>query len=143
MSPDAKPATANLIPVLRYGDCTAALGFLVDVFGFTPGAVYRDEAGQVVHAELGFGHGGLMIGPVADTPFGKYMRQPGAAGGVTASFFVVVNDPDAHHARSVAAGFEILLPLRDESYGSREYTVRDPEGHVWTFGTYELASAAA
>lgn len=136
---EAKATHANLIPVFRYTDCTAAVEFLTDVFGFTPGNIYRDEAGNVVHAELSFGHGAIMIGPVADTAFGKFMRQPKEAGGITASFFVVVNDPDAHFARSQAAGFEILLPLRDESYGSREYSVRDPEGHIWTFGTYEVA----
>lgn len=140
MANHAKSTTASLIPVLRYADCTAALKFLSDVFGFTEGNSFRDDAGKVMHGELSFGHGGIMIGPVADTPFGKYMRQPGEVGGVTASFFVVVNDPDAHFARSQAAGFEILLPLRDESYGSREYTVRDPEGHIWTFGTYELVA---
>jgi uncharacterized glyoxalase superfamily protein PhnB len=140
---EAKAANANMIPVLRYADCTAALDFLTRVFGFDEGAVYRDEAGNVMHAEFSFGHGGLMIGPVADTPFGKYMRQPKEAGGVTASLFVVVADPDAHYARSEAAGLEILMPLRDESYGSREYSVRDPEGHIWTFGTYEIGAAGA
>ncbi|MEO6015136.1 MAG: VOC family protein [Devosia sp.] len=143
MSNDAKPTRVSLLPVLRYSDCTAALRFLTEVFGFTEGMSFRDDAGKVVHAELWFGNGGMMIGPVADTPFGKFMRQPGEAGGVTASLFLVVSDPDTHHARSQAAGFEILLPLRDEPYGSREYSVRDPEGHIWTFGTYDAAANKA
>ena len=63
--------------------------------------------------------------------------------GVTASLFAVVHNPDAHYARSVAAGFEILLPLRDEAYGSREYRVRDPEGHIWTFAEPIKVVAAA
>ena len=141
MSNDAKVTSVSLLPVLRYSDCTAALTFLTEIFGFTEGAAFRDESGNVQHAELWFGNGGIMIGPVADTPFGKFMRQPKEAGGVTASFFVVVADPDTHHKRAAAAGFEILMPLRDESYGSREYTVRDPEGHIWTFGTYDAAAA--
>ena len=69
------------------------------------------------------------------------MNPPEGAG--AASFFCAVTDPDAHFARTQAAGFEIILPLRDESYGSREYSVRDPEGHVWTFGTYEPVQKAA
>ena len=128
--------TSALFPVIRYRDCTAALSFLTKTFGMTEGTSFRDEAGKVVHAELWCGSGCLMIGPVTDTPFSKVMRQPEEAGGVTASLFVVTDDPDGHFARSQAAGFEILLPLRDESYGSREYSVRDPEGHAWTFGTY-------
>jgi uncharacterized glyoxalase superfamily protein PhnB len=30
----------------------------------------------------------------------------------------------------------VLFPLKDSSYGSRDYTARDPEGVSWTFGTY-------
>ncbi len=141
MSDDATNTRVSLVPVLRYADCNAALEFLTRTFGFTEGNVFRDEAGKVMHAELWFGNGGVMISPVMDTPFGKFMRQPREAGGVTASFFIVVNDPDAHHQRAVDAGFEILLPRRDESYGSREYSVRDPEGHIWTFGTYDAAAS--
>lgn len=143
MASDPKDTRTPLMPVLRYRDCNRALDFLTNVFGFTEGSSYRDEAGNVMHAELWFGNGGIMIGPVADTPFGRVMRQPDEAGGVTASIFCVVNDPDAHHARSRQAGFELVMPLRDESYGSREYSVRDPEGHVWTFGTYDPQPQAA
>jgi uncharacterized glyoxalase superfamily protein PhnB len=143
MANDAKQTTAPLMPVLRYRDCNQALDFLTQTFGFTEGNAFRDDAGKVMHAEVWFGNGGIMIGPVADTPFGRSMRQPKEAGGVTASFYCVVNDPDAHFARSQNAGFEIVLPLRDESYGSREYSVKDPEGHVWTFGTYDPQPKAA
>lgn len=140
MSNDAKATRVTLMPVLRYRDCNAALKMLTEVFGFTEGNSFRDEAGNVHHAELWFGNGGIMIGPVADTPFGKFMRQPGEAGGVTSALFLVVNDPDAHHARVAAAGLEILMPLTDQDYGSREYSVRDSEGHIWTFGTYDAAA---
>jgi uncharacterized glyoxalase superfamily protein PhnB len=143
MNKTAKETTAPLMPALRYSDCNKALDFLTNVFGFSEGNAFRDDKGNVQHAELWFGNGGIMIGPVADTPFSKVMRQPEEAGGVTASFFCVVNDPDAHFARSEAAGYEIILPLRDEPYGSREYSVRDPEGHIWTFGTYEPQPKAA
>lgn len=137
-----RPAHVNLIPVVRYADCNAATAMFTDVFGFTAGNVFRDDSGNIVHGEFSFGHGGIMIGPVADTAFGKYMRQPKEAGGITASFFVIVADPDAAFAKCEAAGLEVLLPLRDESYGSREFTVRDAEGHIWTFGTYEIAVMA-
>ena len=48
-----------------------------------------------------------------------------------------VADPDAHHARAKAAGAVITQPLKDEDYGSRGYSARDPEGNEWCFGTYE------
>ena len=43
---------------------------------------------------------------------------------------------DAHYQRAKAAGAEIVRELQDTSYGSREYAVRDPEGFLWSFGTY-------
>jgi uncharacterized glyoxalase superfamily protein PhnB len=135
-----KDTRVTLFPVLRYRDCNAALKLLTETFGFTEGNAFRDDTGNVQHAELWFGNGGIMIGPVADTPFGKFMRQPHEAGGVTAALWLVVNDPDAHHARAVAAGLEIVQPLKDQDYGSREYSVRDTDGHIWTFGTYDAAA---
>ncbi|MFR9750988.1 VOC family protein [Nocardia sp. 004] len=47
-----------------------------------------------------------------------------------------VVDPDALFARATAAGAEVVRDLRDEDYGSRGFTVRDPEGNLWSFGTY-------
>lgn len=142
MSADTSRSGAPVIPVLRYRDADAAAKFLDEIFGFAPRSLYRDEAGRIVHGELHFGASTVMIGPVSDTPFGRLMRQPADAGGVTTTIYVVVDDPDAHHRRSVEAGFEIVMPLRDESYGGREYSVRDPEGHVWTFGTYDPARSS-
>jgi uncharacterized glyoxalase superfamily protein PhnB len=48
-----------------------------------------------------------------------------------------VEDADKHYARAVAAGAEIVMELRDEDYGGRDYSCRDPEGHVWNFGSYD------
>ena len=48
-----------------------------------------------------------------------------------------MDDADAHHARARAAGAEILLALEDQDYGGRGYTCRDPQGHVWSFGTFD------
>jgi uncharacterized glyoxalase superfamily protein PhnB len=50
--------------------------------------------------------------------------------------YVVIENPDPHHERAVAAGAEIVRPLEDTDYGSRDYSARDPEGNLWSFGTY-------
>ena len=50
---------------------------------------------------------------------------------------IVVADPDAHYERARAAGAEIVRELTDEDYGSREYSARDLEGNLWSFGTYD------
>lgn len=49
---------------------------------------------------------------------------------------VRVQDADAHHAQAFAEGAEIVEPLEDKPYDGRGYSCRDPEGHVWNFGTY-------
>jgi uncharacterized glyoxalase superfamily protein PhnB len=55
------------------------------------------------------------------------------------SLYLAVDHPDAHHDRARQAGAEIVLGLKDEDYGSRGYTARDPEGNLWSFGTYRPA----
>lgn len=133
-----KRTTATLIPAMRYNDPNAAVDWLCRAFGFKQQAVYKDDSGKVVHAELSFGNGMIMLGPNAETEFGKHMLLPKDAGGrCTQTVYAIVDDVDAHHAQATAAGAEVVMPLRDESYGGREYSCRDIEGHVWTFGTYD------
>jgi uncharacterized glyoxalase superfamily protein PhnB len=134
---DAHP---NIFPALRYRDADAALAWLKEAFGFTEQAVHRDDAGALAHVELRLGSGLIM--------FGHYRPEGWLGGGSpdalasTLSVYVVVEDPDAHHARAVAAGATIVRELTDESYGSREYSARDPEGNLWSFGTYDPYRAA-
>lgn len=121
-------------PILSYRDARAAATFLVEAYGFEERAVYaRDDDPRVVeHAELRWPlSGGIMFGSAGkdDSPFGR--RQPG-----NDSVYVVCDDPDALFARATAAGAEVVRGLADEDYGSRGFTVRDPEGNLWSFGTY-------
>ncbi len=53
------------------------------------------------------------------------------------SIYIIVDDADAHHARAKAAGAEIVMEVADQDYGGRLYSCRDPEGHLWNFGTYD------
>lgn len=126
-----------LIPATRYRDCEAALDFLTGVLGLAEHAVYRDDKGRVVHAQLKLGQGLMMFGPVSDGDFDRLMVGPDAAGGVTTSIYVIVDDVAARHAQIAAAGAEIVMPLEAQSYGGSSFSVRDPEGHIWSFGDYD------
>lgn len=130
---------SRLISCLAYKDADAAVDWLVRAFGFKAHAVYRNDAGHVVHAELSFDNGMIMIGPDQGGDFGKMvMTLPERADGrCTQTIYVIVDDVDAHYARAAAAGAETLIAPRGESYGGRSYSVRDPEGHAWSFGTYD------
>ncbi|BDH56885.1 hypothetical protein MTP03_18240 [Tsukamurella sp. PLM1] len=50
--------------------------------------------------------------------------------------YVVVHDPDAVYARAQELGARLVREMREEDYGSRGFTVADPEGNTWSFGTY-------
>ena len=134
-----KTMTAPVIPVLTYADADSVLDWLCRAFGFAVHAAYRDDAGKPVHAELELAGGLVMIGPWGQGEFSRrFMALPADAGGrCTQSIYVVVGDADSHHAGAVAAGANIVFPPKDEDYGGRGYSARDPEGHVWTFGTYD------
>ena len=144
MSSTAANTRATLIPALRYRDAKAAIGYLCDVLGFEKHAVYEGEDGKVMHAELSFGNGMIMVGPVAPTEFGENMRQPDEIGmKETQAPYLVVADADVVHRRAKAAKFTILRDIRDEDYGGRGFTCRDPEGHIWSVGTYDPWQTAA
>jgi uncharacterized glyoxalase superfamily protein PhnB len=119
----------SVYPTLRYTDADAAITFLTDAFGLALGEVSRGSDGRVQHAELGWGNGVIMLGTRSD--------PPGPFDGGPVTLYLAVEDPDAHHDRAVAAGAEILMPLTDQPYGSREYAATDPEGNRWSFGTYQ------
>ena len=83
------------------------------------------------------GNGMIMLGDV-ETEYGASGRGADRKGqSVTQGLYVVVEDVDGHYARAKAAGAEIVLDLKTQDYGGRDYTCRDLEGHVWTFGTYD------
>jgi uncharacterized glyoxalase superfamily protein PhnB len=130
---------ATLIACFGYKDPDAAIAWLGRAFGFKEHAVYRGEDGSVVHAELSHGHSLIMIGPAGKSEYAqRFMTTPEALGGrCTQVVYIVVDDVDAHHATAVAAGAEIVQAPRDESYGGRSYGARDPEGYVWSIGSYD------
>ncbi|MGV9823653.1 VOC family protein [Nocardia xishanensis] len=121
-------------PSLAFRDAGAMTDFLVNAFGFRVSASYAREGDPsiVEHGELRWPlGGGVMFGTAGkdDTPFGQ--RKPG-----NDSIYVVCDKPDDLFERATAAGAEVVRGLRDEDYGSRGFTVRDPEGNLWSFGTY-------
>ena len=123
--------TPNIFPALRCRDAHASIDFLVHAFGFEKQAVFESPDGGVAHAQLRFGASVLGLNSASSTP----PESPWAA--VRQGIYVCVPEVDAHHDRASAAGATIAAALADQSYGSRDYAVRDPEGHLWTFGDYD------
>jgi len=132
-----------VIPGFRYRDAASAINWLDRAFGFRSGLVVPGDGGTIAHAQLtldtavGPRGGMIMVGSASDNDFGRLVSPPAAGGVCTQAAYVVVADADEHYARAVAEGAEILLDIQDMDYGGRGYTCRDPEGHVWSFGTYD------
>ncbi|WP_199810018.1 VOC family protein [Streptomyces sp. NRRL F-5126] len=133
----------GICPTLLYDDAKSAIRTLKEAFGFTEIAAYEGEDGKVLHAELAFGPGVVMLGSKGRAgAFASVMADAGPS-----SCYVVVDGGpaalDAHYARAAAAGVEILMEPTDQDYGSRDYMARDAEGNVWSFGTYAPALGGA
>jgi uncharacterized glyoxalase superfamily protein PhnB len=118
-------------PSLLARDARALIKFLVDAFGFEETVVYGDEQ-TVHHAELAWPPGGgIMLGTAPNPDTDDLPLRPGTFGA-----YVVTDDADALYKRATAAGAEVIRELQNTDYGSRDFTVRDPEGNQWSFGTY-------
>lgn len=121
----------TIYPSLRYHDARAAIDWLAEGYGFEATAVHAGDDGTVHHAELaGFG-GIVMLGTEPEGGDPKWGEHAGQSW-----LYLSTDDPDALHDRAVAAGAQIVRELEDTDYGSREFSSRDPEGNVWSFGTY-------
>jgi uncharacterized glyoxalase superfamily protein PhnB len=138
MPTTAKDTTVTIMPAMRYADAPAAIDWLCRTFGFEKYVVYPGEDGLIAHAELTFGNGMIMLGSARDDDYGKLVTTPGQVGGrTTQSVYIVASDIEALYSRVKAAGADIIRSLETTTYGSRDFSCRDPEGHLWSFGTYD------
>ena len=127
--PEHRP---TLISALCYKDPRAALHWLEKAFGFEQTMVILDDQDNVVHSEMSFGDGMIMVGSEWD----ERTRSPASLDRrTTQTVHVQLNeDIDAHCERARAAGAEINQEPSTQFYGDRTYRCIDPEGHIWTFG---------
>jgi uncharacterized glyoxalase superfamily protein PhnB len=114
-----------------YKDPVAALQCLEKAFGFERVMVITDAQGKLVHSQMKFSDGYIMVGG----EWADFVASPAsAAGRNTQTTHVQLKDGiDAHCERARAAGAVIVREPSDQFYGDRSYMARDPEGHVWTF----------
>ncbi len=121
-------------PTFLYADAPAAIDFLQSAFGFTASLVVPNDSDPSVieHAQLRWPEGGGVMLGTANRPGNPFSERPRGS----ASCYVVTDRPDEVHDRAVAAGATIFAPLKDEDYGSRGFSAVDPEGNLWSFGTY-------
>jgi len=121
----------SFIPSLAYRDNRTALAWLQEAFGFEPSMILTDSEGNIVHAEMTYGDGAVMIG----SEWADWTKSPASLGGKNTQRVHVRIDGgiDEHFARARQAGAKIVMEPADQFYGDRSYVATDPEGHYWTF----------
>ena len=131
----------SIIPCLRYADAPAAIDFLCEAFGFRRHAVHADpdNPSHIHHAQLVLDGNMIMVSSPSESDYSTAAKlvTVAEAGGVTQAPYVVLDDVDGHAAMARAAGADIFIEPADQDYGGRVYSARDPEGNVWSFGSYD------
>jgi uncharacterized glyoxalase superfamily protein PhnB len=117
----------TVFPCITFRDAHASIDWLERALGAERVAVYENDEGHVMHAEIRIGESVLMAG---DERAGSKATPPGVS-----IVYVVVEDADAAHERARAAGGAVTEP-EDKDYGSRDFTAVDADGNRWSVGTY-------
>jgi uncharacterized glyoxalase superfamily protein PhnB len=127
----AEPRRPVFTSSVIYRDNRAALAWLERVFSFDIAWVLTDSQDNIVHAEMRFGDGMIMIG----NEFAEWTKSPASVGGVNTQRIHVKLESgiDEHYARARAAGAKIVGEPEDQFYGDRTYAAEDLDGHRWTF----------
>lgn len=131
------PVLGTVIPTLRYRDCPAAIDWLCRAFGFQRHLIVPGDDGAVAHAQLTLGTGMIMVGSMRDDDYGRLIRMPGDDATVTQAPYIIVPEIDAHYQQAKEFGANIVTEIADQDHGGRLYSARDPEGHLWNFGSYD------
>jgi uncharacterized glyoxalase superfamily protein PhnB len=126
-------AIHEVFPYLRVKNAAAAIDFYKKAFGVLEKFRLTEPgpAGRIGHAELMFGCATVMVSE-------EYpelgILGPQSVGGASVSLHLHVDDCDALIARAVEAGAQLVRAPRDQFYGERSGSVRDPFGHEWLIG---------
>ena len=122
----------RVVPELVYDDVAAALDWLSTVFGFRETLRHTLDNGQVSHADMDTGCGGVVM----LTRVGGDLANPAADGHVCQKVIVFVDDVDGHFAAVERAGVGTVHRPTDKPWGLRQYLVKDREGHLWEFSQH-------
>ena len=115
--------------LLRVRDARTMTAFLQSI-GFREHATVTEKGdpSRILHAEWVWERGGgVMLSSMRADRFAV-----GPSGAV-----LVCPDPDDVLRRAVAAGATAVQPVEDQPFGGRSGTVRDPEGNLWNFSSYQ------
>jgi PhnB protein len=134
----------TFIPHITSSNAAAAIDFYKAAFGATEVARHvAPNSDKIMHAMLNINGGVLMLNDDFSAHMKSKPETPEALGGCPVVLHLQVEDADAHWAKAIAAGAEVILPLADQFWGDRYGALRDPFGFKWSIGqTLRKPSAA-
>lgn len=124
----------SLTPYLAVKQAADAIEFYRRAFGAKERMRVAAPDGKVGHAELEIGDSVIML---ADEYPDMDFRSPDSSGGASVTLHLYVRDVDASFRKATEAGAKPLRQVKDQFYGDRSGTVRDPFGHVWHIATHK------
>jgi PhnB protein len=124
-------AIEEVFPYLRVHSAAEAIEFYARAFGGTEQFRLTAPDGRIGHAQLKFGSATVMLGD--EYPEGG-IRGPRSLGGTTVAIHLHVSDVDQAFEQAIGAGATVVRPLKNQFWGERTGTVRDPFGHEWLLG---------
>lgn len=122
----------GLTPHIVVADAENAIRFYRKAFGADELLRNRAPDGRIMHCELLVFGGRLFIAGDFDA---DPVSAPARLGGTTVRLHVCVPDVDEVYAQALAAGATGLAEPDDPFWGGRYAMIRDPSGHVWSFGS--------
>ncbi|PRA58833.1 MULTISPECIES: VOC family protein [Pseudomonas] len=121
-----------ITPYLGIAKAAEAIEFYKKAFGATEVMRLSMPDGTVGHAELRIGGFPIMLGTPCDQ---GPLRNPDASPSVGLHLYVA--DVDKSYLQAINAGGTVVSEVKDQFYGDRSGTLKDPYGHLWFLATHK------
>jgi PhnB protein len=123
----------TVTPYLILKDTAQAIDFYRNAFGAAETVRLNNPDGSIMHAEIRIGNSHIMLSD--EYPDMGYVG-PLSLGGTPVTLVMYVEDVDSIFQQAVAAGAEVVSPVKNEFYGDRSGSVKDPFGYIWSIATH-------
>lgn len=120
----------SVTPNLLVRDVKQSTAFYRDVLGFTMGETVPDKE-PFVFVWMKKDEVSVFLNDITAAAH-DYPEVAALPPGGTAALFFVINGVDDYHAL-VSPKARVIMPLKTQFYGMREFAVTDPDGHIITF----------
>ena len=134
MATTAEPVAAArtaAAPRIAFKNAAKAIEFYTAAFGARE--IMRFAIGeQIPHAEITIGDSSIML--TDEWPEGGRFSAE-TLGNSPVAMALSVPNVDAFVEHAVDAGATVVFPVKDQFYGRREGTLRDPFGYLWSVST--------